>query len=73
MSKYVYIVWQYDNEPYENHYDGVHKCFDTREAAEAYVRENKNKVFPEDRESWDEHGYSIGKMIWKHKLYGENK
>ena len=69
MSKYVYIVWQYDNAPWENYYNGIHKCFDTMEAAEAYVEENKDKVFPEDRESWD-HGYSIGRLIRKHKLYG---
>ena len=72
MSKYVYMVWQYDNEPREHHYDGMHKCFDTMEAAEAYVRENRGKVFPEDRKSWD-WGYSICGNISKHKLYGENK
>ncbi len=71
MSKYVYIVWQYDNEPYEKHWDGIHKCFDTMEAAEAYVKANKGKVFPEDRESWDR-GYRIGRFIRKHELCGED-
>ena len=71
MSKHVYIVWQYDNEPYEYYYNGIHKCFDTMEAAEAYVKANKGKVFPEDREPWD-CGYSISETIKKHKLYGED-
>ena len=72
MSKYVYIVWQYDNASWEHYWDGIHKCFDTMEAAEAYVKANKGKVFPEDRDSWDQ-GYSIAEAITEHKLYGENK
>ena len=72
MSKHVYIVWQYDNEPYEDYYNGIHKCFDTMEAAEAYVKENKGKVFEEDREFLDL-GYRIGERIWEHELCGETK
>ena len=72
MSKYVYIVWQYDNEQWENYHDGIHKCFDTVEAAEAYVEENKGRVFPEDRAYWG-CGYSISETIRKHKLYGEDQ
>ena len=64
MSKYVYIVLK-------NYCGRVHKCFDTMEAAEAYVKENKDKMFPEDREPWD-CGYSISETIKKHKLYGED-
>ena len=65
----MYIVWQYEMNLARHWFRGVHKCFDTMEAAEAYVKANKGKVFPEDRESWDD-GYSIGRLIRKHKLYG---
>ena len=71
MTEHVYIVWQYGNAPYEHDYAGVHKCFGTMEAAEAYVKENKDKVFPEDRKSWDR-GYSISRFIRKHEICGEN-
>lgn len=70
MIKYVYIIWQHNNAPYENYYTGIHKCFDTMEAAQTYVKENKGKVFPEDREPWDA-GCSIASFIRKHKIYGE--
>ncbi|MDB3972846.1 hypothetical protein N9391_01045 [Gammaproteobacteria bacterium] len=72
MSKHVYIVQQYDIDLCGQRWDGIHKCFDTMEAAEAYVKANKGKVFPEDRDSWDQ-GYSIAEAITEHKLYGENK
>ena len=48
MTKYVYVVNQYDMEPWEHYHDGVHKIFSTEEGAQAYVKENKGKVF------WDE-------------------
>ena len=58
MTKYVYIVNQVDAEPYETFWDGIHKIFATEESAKTYVEENKNKVFPEERERWDL-GYRI--------------
>jgi len=70
MIKYVYIIWQYNCEPGEEYWNGIHKCFDTLEAAEAYLKANKGKVFPEDKEPW-EHGYRIGGLIRKHKLLEE--
>lgn len=70
MSKYVYIVWGYDSETWDDRY--IHKCFDTLEAAETYVKENIGKVFPEDRGPRDQ-GYRIGRFVRKHKLYGEDQ
>ena len=64
MTKYVYIVNQVDMEPWDNYHDGVHKIFSTEESAKAYVEENKNKVFPEERERWDL-GYRIPLTIDK--------
>jgi hypothetical protein len=69
MTKYVYVVNRLDMEPYEHYYDGVHKLFSTEEAAIAYVEENAEKVFPDDRESWDK-GWSISPYIRKKELYG---
>ena len=64
MTKYVYIVNQVDVDPYERYWCGVHKIFSTKKSAKAYVQENKNKVFPEERERWDL-GYRIPLTIDK--------
>ena len=44
MSKYVCIVWQNDTVSSKHWHDVVHKCFDTMEAAESYVKENKGNA-----------------------------
>ncbi len=62
MTKYVYIVNQFDCESYENYWDGIHKVFASEKSAEAYVEDNKNKVFPEEREHWDL-GYRVSCTI----------
>tara|TARA_R110002020_G_scaffold345966_2_gene559870 strand:+ start:280 stop:489 length:210 start_codon:yes stop_codon:yes gene_type:complete len=64
MSEFVYVVNQFDCEPYESYHDGIHKVFSTEESAESYVEENKNKVFPEEREYWDL-GYQVSCTIDK--------
>jgi hypothetical protein len=69
MTKYVYVVNQHDCESWETYWDGINKIFSTEESAKAYVEENKNTVFPEDRESWDK-GWSISPYIRKKELYG---
>jgi hypothetical protein len=53
MTKHVYVVNRLNVDPYERYYDSVHKLFSTEESAKAYVEENKNKVFPEERKPWD--------------------
>ena len=62
MTKYVYVVTQHDLEPYERYHDGIHKVFASEKSAEAYVEDNKNKVFPEEREHWDL-GYQVSRTI----------
>ena len=64
MTKYVYAVNRFDMQPWEHYHDGIHKVFSTEEAAQAYVKENDGKVFPEDRESWDS-GWAISTFISK--------
>ncbi len=50
MTVNVYVVKQYNVEPFENFYDGINKVFASEESAKAYVQENKNTFFPEDRD-----------------------
>lgn len=64
MTKYVYVVNQCDMGSWETYYDGLHKVFSTKEAAELYVKNNLEKVFPKDRESWDS-GYKILRDVQK--------
>jgi hypothetical protein len=58
MTKYVYVVHQIDCEPWESFHDGVHKVFSTEESAQAYIEENKEKIFPENRDP-SEDGWAI--------------
>lgn len=35
----IYIINQYDIEPWETYYDGIHAIFSTKEKAERYLAE----------------------------------
>ena len=35
----IYIINQYDIEPWETYYDGIHAIFSTKEKAERYLEE----------------------------------
>ncbi len=69
MTKYVYLVYQVDLEPWENYHDGIHKAFPTEGAAIAYVKDNEGKVFPEHKESCDK-GWCISSWVRKVVLEG---
>ncbi len=46
MTKYVYLVYQYDWLDYDETYEeGVHKVFSTKKAAQRYIKDNKNTEF----------------------------
>jgi len=64
MTKYVYVVNKFDLEPWENYHDDIHKVFSTEGAAQAYVKENDGKVFPEERRLWDS-GWAVCTFIRK--------
>lgn len=67
MTK-VYVIWQVDAEPWENYYDGIHKVFSSKEAAEEYLKYNKDKTFDEDEESGD-YGYILLDNIYEYEVF----
>lgn len=61
MTK-VYIVNQFDATPYEHFFDGVHKVFSSREAAEKYLEEmGTDEAIHADEDDWG--GYFLSKRI----------
>ena len=64
MTKYVYVVEEYDCDPWCN-WCGIHKIFSTEESAKEYVEENKDRVFTfsEDRDSFYRISLEIDKVV----------
>jgi len=54
----VWTMMQWDKEPYESYWDGLHRVFSTEEAAQGYYDANA-KRFSED----DEFPYALSDLF----------
>ena len=45
MTKYVYVLNEYDCDPYRPNWDRIHKIFSTEGSAKAYLEDNKDRLF----------------------------
>lgn len=65
--KKVFVVNQYDAEPYDHFFDGIHGIFSSREAAQKYLTEMDGERLEEDEEGRG--GYYLSSQIEEWIVY----
>lgn len=65
--KKVYVVMQFDAQPYESYMDGVHKVFSSKESAEEYVKAYGTGPHWEDEDHY--FGYYLSDRIEEREVH----
>lgn len=57
--KSVWVIEQFDAEPYEHYLDGIHSIYVSKKSAEEFYNKHQDQVLGEDEDGWGGYYLSV--------------